>query len=227
MESVELLTGLRLEPGGAAVAVDAKLWTQRCWRVRQLALNSLQIALSPFHPEPYYRRGLVYEANGELPRAVGDWTTSLRLCGAGQDLEFHLRVCRGKAFEHLNNYEQAAADLRRALELKPDNAFVLNELAWILVIGPSNVRDGKTALHLMERRATAQPHDWDSLNTLGVVYYRLGWYREAIATLEGIRHNDLYAAYDLFPLAWRHRPKPGHRRLLAPIRSTAAAIRTF
>jgi WD40 repeat protein/serine/threonine protein kinase len=32
MDSIELLTGLRLEAGGAAVAVDAKVWSQRCAR---------------------------------------------------------------------------------------------------------------------------------------------------------------------------------------------------
>src|SRR5207253_2431591 len=42
--------------------------------VAPLAMFSLQIALTPYHPEPYRWRGLVYARRGESDKAITDFT---------------------------------------------------------------------------------------------------------------------------------------------------------
>ena len=53
------------------------------------------------------------------------------------------------------------------------------------------------------------------LNTLGVVYYRVAWYREAISTLERNLLSSSLPAFDLFYLAMCHAQLGDRPRALA------------
>jgi WD40 repeat protein len=82
----------------------------------------------------------------------------------------------------------------------------LNNQAWRLVTGPEKARDPARALVLIQAAIARRPGDPLFLNTLGVVQYRNGQYREAAATLEkslaaGRGQHD---AFDLFFLAMCH-----------------------
>jgi serine/threonine protein kinase/WD40 repeat protein len=83
----------------------------------------------------------------------------------------------------------------------------LNNEAWLLVTGPLDRRDpNKRALSLIRQALENDPGNTTLLNTLGVVQYRNGLYKEAIATLEkslaaGKGESD---ASDFFFLAMCH-----------------------
>jgi uncharacterized protein HemY len=79
-------------------------------------------------------------------------------------------------------------------------------LAWRYVTGPEKQRDPHKALPLAQKAVKLTPDQWHYWNTLGVVYYRLGQYPEAI---EKLQHSlsagkGEAAAYDLFFLAMCH-----------------------
>jgi serine/threonine protein kinase/WD40 repeat protein/Tfp pilus assembly protein PilF len=173
----------------------------------QLALYSLAIALAPLsvHPDPYHWRGHVYERLGKPQQAIDDFSAALRLLPppANPKLQAHLHFVRARNYRQLKDYEQAIADLEKALEFAPQAADACNDLAWLYATGPENLRNPKKALSLAKSAVDLNPKRRELLNTLGVVYYRLGQYPEAIETLESsLRHNGGRSdAFDLFFLA--------------------------
>jgi serine/threonine-protein kinase len=79
---------------------------------------------------------------------------------------------------------QARDLLQRALEVDPDNARACNQLAWLLVTGPSKLRDAATALKHARRAVELEPANGFYINTLGVALYRNAEYYQAISMLE-------------------------------------------
>src|SRR5581483_7645516 len=98
---------------------------------------------------------------------------------------------------------QLLARSRRALEANPDNAAACNDMAWIFAAGPTDVRNPTEALRLAQKAVGLDPTKHDYLHTLSVAYYRLGRWREALATLEdAVKANGgSTTAYDLYFLA--------------------------
>jgi hypothetical protein len=104
---------------------------------------------------------------------------------------------------------QTIARYRQVLEGKPDDASAsraCNGLAWIYATGPEALRDLKEAALLAEKAVRLAPDDASSRNTLGVVYYRVGRYRDAVETLQPNlqKQQDRSLAYDLYFLAMSH-----------------------
>lgn len=81
------------------------------------------------------------------------------------------------------------------------------ELAWIHAMGPKQFRDVPKALPLARRAVELAPDEPLCLNTLGVVYYRLGRWKEAAETLQASAraNREGPSAYDLFFLAMTYR----------------------
>jgi serine/threonine protein kinase/WD40 repeat protein/Tfp pilus assembly protein PilF len=101
---------------------------------------------------------------------------------------------------------EALAALRQAIEADPADARAHNNLAWLLVTGPKELRDAEAALPSARRAVELEPQNGLYANTLGVTLYRSGHYAEAISMLEkslaaGKGNSD---AFDLFFLALSH-----------------------
>ena len=101
------------------------------------------------------------------------------------------------------NYERAIADYRRFLELRPDDPSGYNNLAWLLANWPADSRRPDEALPLALKAIELAPKSGIYLNTLGVVYYRLGQFEQAVNALEeASKHQqDGSTAWDFFFLA--------------------------
>lgn len=93
-------------------------------------------------------------------------------------LLFYFRgICR----ERLKEWEGAEADLRRALELYPDQPLVLNYLGYSLVDRGMKLDE---ALGMIQKAVDLRPTDGYIVDSLGWVYYRLGRFDEAVTELE-------------------------------------------
>ncbi len=88
---------------------------------------------------------------------------------------------RGIAFERSGQWERAEADLLKALELNPEQPYVLNYLGYSWVDQGLNLTE---ALDMIDRAIAILPRDGYIIDSLGWAYYKLGRIDEAIAELE-------------------------------------------
>jgi tetratricopeptide (TPR) repeat protein len=91
---------------------------------------------------------------------------------------------RGIIRAHRGEHELAVAVYRKALEPDPRRVVACNALAWLHVTGPAPLRNPGAAEPLARRAVELAPRDGAFLNTPGIVYYRLGRWREAVETLQ-------------------------------------------
>jgi len=95
--------------------------------------------------------------------------------------DWHLLFARGATREALDHWDDAEADLKRALELQPRSPQVLNYLGYAYVDRGINLEEG------LELIRTALSYDPDSgfiTDSLGWAHYRLGQYELATYFLE-------------------------------------------
>jgi Flp pilus assembly protein TadD len=91
-----------------------------------------------------------------------------------------LLYARALLNDDLNHVDAAVSDLRRVLELKPNDADALNALGYTLA---DRKGDQKEALRLIERALVLRPDEPAIMDSLGWVQYRLGQMDEAVTHL--------------------------------------------
>jgi tetratricopeptide (TPR) repeat protein len=140
--------------------------------------------LSQTHPD----MANVHVAAGDLAREQEDWARAvaaydraLALLEARDNPQWFVYYVRAIAHERQDQWPEAEADFRRALELNPDHPQVLNYLGYSMVEKHVNLDE---ALDMIERAVAAQPDSGYIVDSLGWVLYKLGRYDEAIAHME-------------------------------------------
>lgn len=94
---------------------------------------------------------------------------------------WRLLYARGICFERTQRWPEAEADLLKALELEPDQPFVLNYLGYSWVDKGLNLDRAKAMLH---RAVELKPDDGYIVDSLGWAYFRLGENDKAVTYLE-------------------------------------------
>lgn len=92
-----------------------------------------------------------------------------------------LFYARGVTRERQGKWDAAEADFKRALELEPDQPYVLNYLGYSWLEQNRNLDE---ALAMIRRAVEQRPEDGFIVDSLGWAYYRLGLYEEAVEELE-------------------------------------------
>jgi len=88
---------------------------------------------------------------------------------------------RGICHERSKQWPQAEADLKKALELFPEQPHVLNYLGYSWIDQGINLDEG---MDMIKRAVGQRPEDGYIVDSLGWAYYRLGNYEEATKHLE-------------------------------------------
>jgi tetratricopeptide (TPR) repeat protein len=89
--------------------------------------------------------GTLYLAAKQPREAIRRFTRALEI----DEENFPSRRGRSDAEISIGDHKAARADLEKALELRPDDTGVLNNLAWLLATSPDDdLRDGKRAIAL-------------------------------------------------------------------------------
>lgn len=88
---------------------------------------------------------------------------------------------RGICEERSKQWPKAEADLKKALEMEPDQAHVLNYLGYSWIDQGINLDEG---MKMIRRAVEQRPDDGYIVDSLGWAYYRTGNYEEAVKNLE-------------------------------------------
>ncbi len=146
--------------------------------------------------------GMVYLELGQLTDAIATLSKAIeRNRGATAPLYWRARV-----YEKMGDYEKSFADYEKIRTLEPESASGLNGLAWGYVTCPAKFRSPEKALPLALKAVELSKNAYAELNTLGVVYYRLGQWQKAVETLEAACKTDKDGggSADFFFLAASH-----------------------
>ena len=193
--------------GGLTYARNMQYWSdEEIWRDT--------VEKRPANPRARLNYGIdLYEA-GRLPEAERELREAVRLkdtsaaahanlgpvlCALGKADEgiWHLERALaldpeyttahgnlGEAYASKGNRVLAAQQFARAVEVSPDNPFLLNRLAWLLATSPEDeVRNGRRAVELAQRAVTlTSRQDLMSLETLSAAYAEAERFDDAVTT---------------------------------------------
>jgi len=88
---------------------------------------------------------------------------------------------RGICYERSKQWPKSEADLKKALELYPDQPHVLNYLGYSWIDQGVNLDEG---MSMIKKAVQQRPDDGYIVDSLGWAYYRVGNYEEAVKQLE-------------------------------------------
>ncbi len=127
-------------------------------------------------------------ALGDTLRGIEDFEGSLapyaraiELIGEPKGQYWIVYFARGISHERLNRWEDAEADFRAALDLRPEQPQVLNYLGYSFLEMNENLEE---ALDLIERAVEQRPDSGYIVDSLGWGLYRVGRYAEAVGHME-------------------------------------------
>jgi tetratricopeptide (TPR) repeat protein len=149
------------------------------------ALQDL-IAKWPNDLEAIQALGNVLRGRKQFAEAAEAYSRALALIPSPTAQHWIYFYFRGIAYERTKQWPKAEADLKRALELIPENnargrAQVLNYLGYSWVDQGMNLEEG---LAHIRKAVELTPEDGYIVDSLGWAYYRMGRYEEAVVELE-------------------------------------------
>jgi Flp pilus assembly protein TadD len=98
-----------------------------------------------------------------------------------QQKDWPLYFARGACRERLGRWAEGEMDLKRALDLSPDQPDVLNYLGYSWIDKGVHLEEG---LALLQKAVAAEPDSGYIIDSLGWALYKLGDYDRAVDTLE-------------------------------------------
>jgi len=135
----------------------------------------------PNHFEPLFRVGNMLRAQERFAEAVTAYDRAFERLDAPTAPHWTMHYYRGIALERSGQWNRAEKDLLTALDLQPEQPYVMNYLAYSWVEQMTHLED---AQKLLVRAVELRPKDGYITDSLGWVYYRLGNYGDAVTYLE-------------------------------------------
>ncbi len=148
-------------------------------------LNEL-IAARPDDVDALSALGNIYRLRKNFAEAEATYDKVVAKIAVPGRANWDLFYYRGIVRERIKRWDEAEADLRKALELMPEalgreRALVLNYLGYSLVDRHLKLDE---ALGMLRRAVELRPRDGYIIDSLGWAFYRLGRYEEAVRELE-------------------------------------------
>ncbi len=144
-------------------------------RLRALA------AAFPDQPGPLVQTGDTLQDEKKFPEAVQAYDRAIAMLRHPAASDWTVFYARGAALERIHEWPRAEADMNRALELSPDEPFVLNFLGYAMAERRENLA---LAQAMIEKAMAARPNDGAIVDSLGWVKLQQGETKEALRLLE-------------------------------------------
>ncbi|MFL5286987.1 MAG: tetratricopeptide repeat protein [Rhodopila sp.] len=147
------------------------------------AMRSLQRLSDhyPFSPLPDAQRGDILGSNKRHPEAIQAYNKAISRIVTPSPTNWILFYARGVAEDQAKQWPKAEGDLQRALDLAPNQPFVLNYLGYSWANSGHHL---DKARQMIEAAALARPNDGAIIDSLGWIQFRQGDVAAAVKTLE-------------------------------------------
>lgn len=146
-----------------------------------VALLRKLAAERPHDYQPLIELGDILRSHDRFKDAVAAYDDAFARFGKNKPKDWRLYYSRGIALERSHQWPRAEADLRRALELEPEQPLVLNYLGYSWIDQGVHLDQ---ALKMVERAVALRPNDGYIVDSLGWAFFRLGNYVKATQNLE-------------------------------------------
>jgi tetratricopeptide (TPR) repeat protein len=113
--------------------------------------------------------------------AVSAYDTAVSRLKGPEERYWPIYFGRGICLERVKQWPKAEADMKKALEISPDQPYVLNYLGYSWVDQGINLQDG---MKMLKRATELRPDDGAITDSVGWAYYRLGQFDTAVEWLE-------------------------------------------
>ena len=119
--------------------------------------------------------------NEKYEKSIEYYSKLLKLINKKDTLYSQAMDGRGVAYERTNQWNKAQIDLLNSLKAYPDNAYVINYLAYTWIEKEINV---KKSLKMLKKANSLRPNDGYIIDSLGWALFKLKNYKEAKQYLE-------------------------------------------
>jgi tetratricopeptide (TPR) repeat protein len=131
--------------------------------------------------EALYRIGNLLRMQERFGEAADAYDRADRRVAKYEQHHWSLFYFRGISLERDGQWQRAEADFLKALELQPEQPYVMNYLAYSWVEQKLHLEE---AQQMLVRAVDLRPNDGYIVDSLGWVYYRVGDYEAAVTLLE-------------------------------------------
>jgi tetratricopeptide (TPR) repeat protein len=170
------------DPLGRVVAMRRGSLLNSLDRVAEAEAALRQVAAeAPGAPQPLIRLGDMLRGRSRFAEAAQAYDAAVARIPTVSAGDWALLYARGIARERSGDWPRAEADFRRALELQPEQPYVLNYLAYTWVERGQHLPEAR---RMLERAVELRPEDGNIVDSLGWALFRLGDLPGAIRWLE-------------------------------------------
>mgnify|MGYP003341450827 FL=1 len=113
--------------------------------------------------------------------AVAAYNTAIARIGKPDERHWVVYFGRAIALERTKQWPRAEADMKKALELSPEQPYVLNYLGYSWIDQGMHLDEG---MKMLNRANELRPDDGAITDSVGWAYYRLGQFDKAVEWLE-------------------------------------------
>ena len=117
-----------------------------------------------------------YKNSKNYEKAIEHYTKIISSLSDNLEMKSDLLYRRGGSYERLGNYEKADKDLLNSLKINPDDAYVLNYLAYSWLERDYKIDE---AMEMLEKAYTLSSNDPYITDSIGWAYYIIENYIEA------------------------------------------------
>ena len=135
----------------------------------------------PDDQEAIMALGNVQRGHKKFAECADTYSKGVKLLGTPEKANWVLFYFRGICYERSKQWPQSEADLKKALELFPDQPQVLNYLGYSWIDQGVHLDDG---MAMIKKAVQQRPDDGYIVDSLGWAYFKLGNYDEATKQLE-------------------------------------------
>src|SRR5439155_1414400 len=139
------------------------------------------IAANPNDLEAIMALGNVLRGRKQFAECADVYSKGIDTIGKPEKSNWMIYYFRGICFERAKQWPKAEADLKKSLDLFPDQPHVLNYLGYSWIDQGINLDEG---MRMIKRAVEQRADDGYIVDSLGWAYYRLGNMEEAVKQLE-------------------------------------------